>query len=492
MDKISNEIPETYSLSVAIIVSLNCFLVGSTLGIPWSFVQSGWAFSLIISLLVLAILYILAIMLLQVLSRMKILHHYSNKGYTIRPVPLKDLFTDKPQGNYIFMENEEEENQKLVIEENEIPKNYKYDFTILCKVLLGRNFEIVFICVLVTTFLVFAMSCTSGFAAAMVSTIPIGPFDTCDIYQESSFYENCRYKYIFYVFIFLLLTMFLSLFFHFYEHKNLQITTCFIRLFMIFLMIGTALSAYLQDKDIDSDNSADVSSKAFNLPGFGVTSAIMYFTIGGHIIIPDLIQPLKNKEKNVIPMITFVLIISWILCITFGLTLSLTVSDIEPQITLNWKNYSNGENPSDREWWAYIVDVVISIFPAIDILSQIFISVTNISDNIIAVTYKDLKTFDVDKSLVFKIRIVIILISTIIPMIFFDLGFLLAITGNLIITFNIFTINPAALASLTLVPQKCPYDNFISKKSFIIVFFIITSAFIVVQWTSFFIFAFAS
>lgn len=485
MDKISNEIPETYSLTAAIIVTLNNFLIGSTLGIPWGFVQSGWAFSLIISLIILSILYILAIMLIQVLSRMKILHHYSNKGYKILPVPLKELFTDKPQGNYIFMENDEEDDQKLIVQDDEIPKNFKYDFTIMCKILLGRNFEIVFICVLVTTFLVFLMSCTSGFAAAMVSTIPIGPLDTCDIYQESSFYESCRYKYIFYVFIFLLLTMFLSLFFHFSEHKKLQITACFIRIFIFTLMIATALIAYFQDKDIDSDDSAEASLKAFNFLGFGVTSSIIYFTIGAHILIPEMIQPLKNKEKNVLPMIIIVLTLSWIICVAFGMSLSLTVSDIEPQITLNWQNYSNGEDPSDREWWTYIVDVVISIFPAVDILSMIFIAVTNISDNIIAVTYKDLKSFDVDKLFALKVRAVIIVISTIIPMVFFDLGYLLAITGNLVITFNIFSIIPMALASLTLVPQRCPYDNFVSKRIFIIIFFIIVLVFAIALWISF-------
>jgi amino acid permease len=263
----------------------------------------------------------------------------------------------------------------------------------------------------------------------------------------------------------------LSLFFHFTEHKNMIITCCFLRILVILTMIVTAIYSYTQGQELDSDEDLSVSSSDFDLYGIGVTSSIMFLTIGYHILIPEMIQPLKNKEKNAVPMVLIVLTLGFLLSVALGITMCLTLSNIEQQITLNWKYYSNGENPSDRDWWAYIIDGVISVFPAIDVLSQIFLSVSNVTDNIVSVTYADLKQFDVD--------------STIVPLYFYDLGYFLSITGNLVVTMNVLFINSFALASLTLVPQKCPYDNFIASKKFITFYFILTSLFMIIEWVGF-------
>lgn len=486
--KIKNEIPETYSLSEAILVTLNCCIVGSIFGVPWGFSQSGWAFALGISIFIFIILCIFAVMVIQIISRMRILHGYSNQGYTIRPVPIKELFSDYPESRYIFKDNEEGDNIQLIAENIKNPLNYKYDFAIMCKVLLGKTLEKIMILLIICIVLTYLMSCTTSFASALVSLIPLGPLDTCDIYLEPSFSDSCRYKYMFFVFIFMVIATVLTLFFHFTEHKYLIITCCFLRIIVILTMIVTAIYSYTQDQELDSDEDLSVSPTAFNLYGIGVTSSIMFLTIGYHILIPEMIQPLKNKEKNAVPMILIVLTFGFILSVTLGITMCLTLSDVQQQITLNWKYYSNGKNPSDRDWWAYIIDGVISIFPAIDVISQIFLSVSNITDNIVSITYTDLKEFNVNEKFIFKVRILVIMISTLTPLYFYDLGYFLAITGNFVVTMNVLFISLFALASLTLVPQKCPYDNFITSKKFIIFFFIFTSLFMIIEWIGFIFF----
>ncbi|OMJ78635.1 hypothetical protein SteCoe_21512 [Stentor coeruleus] len=485
IEKIANEIPETYSLPVAILVTLNCCIVGSIFGVPWGFNQSGWAFALGISIFIFIILCILAIMVIQIISRMRILHGYSNQGYTIRPVPIKELFSNYPESRYIFKDNEEGDNVQLIPENIKNPLNYKYDFAIMSKILLGKALEKVMIFLIICIILAYLMGCTTGFASSLVSLIPIGPLDTCDIYLEPSFYDSCRYKYMFYVFVLFFISIVLSLFFHFTEHKYLIITCCLLRITVILTMIITAIYSYSKNEELDSDEELSVSSTSFELYGIGVTSSIMFLTIGYHILIPEMIQPLKNKEKNAIPMILIVLTLGFILSVALGITMCLTLNDVQQQITLNWKYYSNGKNPSDRDWWAYIIDAVISICPAIDVLSQIFLSVSNVTDNIVSVTYADLKEFDVDKKFIFKIRIIVIIVSTFIPLYFYDLGYFLSITGNFVVTMNVLFINSFALASLTLVPQKCPYDNFIASKKFTIFFFILTLLFMIVEWIGF-------
>ena len=243
-------------------------------------------------------------------------------------------------------------------------------------------------------------------------------------------------------------------------------------------MAVTSLIAIVSNTEIDSSNDLTSNVPMSDPTGLGVSITILYLTLGYHTLIPDIIHPLNNKKRNAESMIFYVFGISGFFVLLTGLSTIFAVEDVQRLSSLNWIEYSNGENDGEREWWTYAAGWIIGIFPAFDVTSVYSIMVENVVDNANAIRYHGLKDYSSDITWIFWAKVCVLVVTLVAPMYFYDLGLILAVagTGNLI--FILIFIGMFGIASLMLVPQKCGFDNFLTNLvvlRFLLIFYVLFS-----------------
>ncbi|OMJ79137.1 hypothetical protein SteCoe_20884 [Stentor coeruleus] len=165
---------EKDTLFESVLISVNCCVAGSIFGAPWGFAEAGWVLSLVLSVIALMAMISLGLIVLQVLSRMPYIHKYAKTGYKITPVSILDFFKNHPPEHYIIKSNDQSESTTALNPSSYVMQNIKYDFTLICKTLLGKKLERVLNFLIVANSLVFLIGCTSSFASSMTSLVPIG------------------------------------------------------------------------------------------------------------------------------------------------------------------------------------------------------------------------------------------------------------------------------------------------------------------------------
>ena len=460
----SLKVVEKDDLFSSVLISVNGCVAGSIFGVPWGYLQSGWLFSTCLAVLGFVIMMGLGFIVLQVLSRMPKIHALTSKGYKISHVPITDLFQTLPPEHYITVENRlSDENSSLLASEDPKDSNIKYDFTMICKTLLGKTMEKILNALLVFNSLVFLMGCTSTFATSMAGMVPVWSYKACDLYESPEFSSPCRYQYIFYILVFAVIVVCMTLVWHFSESRVYLETVCIARICVILIMSVTSLVAAISQTELDSDQEVDYQPVMVNLSGFGISVPIIYLTMGFHVLIPDILQPLQDKEKNSKKMIWYGFFISFCLIVLLGLTTIFGTEDVNRLSTLNWQNYSNGRGQDDKAWWTYGIVAIVSIFPAFDVTSIFSITAVNTVDNIIALKYQGLKDFTVDLTWIFWTRVVILTITLVVPMYFYDLGIIFALAGAINMLFILLFVVMFGIASVILIPQRCMFDNFLAN-----------------------------
>ncbi|OMJ82078.1 hypothetical protein SteCoe_17353 [Stentor coeruleus] len=470
--------------AATLFICINCSVAASIFGTPWAFVQVGWASALILSIIGVILLSLLGVVLIQVLTRMNVIKDYIGQGYTISHVPMTEIFRNMPKSNYIKTPNEISDNTPLLSTENHNDLFFSYELTLICRILLGGVMEKILSITIITTSTIFLMGCTSVFASSLVSVIPLGPMNTCNIFTDPSFENWCRYKYMVFVALFALITCTMTLFFHFTEQRWYLITVAFGRILAILLMAITSLIALGENQTLDDDESLKVDIEAFNREGVGIALPIIFLSMGFHIMIPELLEPLSNKAYS-IKVIVLTFFIAFCMIILLCLTTIFCLNNVKPLITLNWATYSNGVDPSDRAWWAYIIDGYVSLFPAVDVTSVFAILLCNSAANLNALSYETIDNKNNTNDDNFKGKVFLLCLTLILPMYFYDIGILFALAGCVNLIVLMFFISILGLASVTIVPEKCVFDNFLANKKVLIGVTICSMLILIYLWFSF-------
>lgn len=477
--------PKKISFFNALFICLNCAVGASIFGIPWSFTKVGWVFSIMLCLIGFAILSMVGVIFLQIISRMNKLKKYEEEGYVIAPVPFLELFQKNLPSKYIKNANEDAENFSLVSSKPSEPDVVKFDLILICRTLLGSKAEKVLIILIVFQNIIFSIGCTSTFASSLVSSIPIGRYDTCNIFINPSFADSCRYKYMFYILIFAVITIVMSMLLKMTDQQNYLTAVCIARIVVLLLMVITVLILIENDQDIEGDGELDPDLPLFEKTGFGIAAPIIFLSMGFHVLIPDLIESLEDKKKKAAKLILTTIFFALVLISIVGFCCIFGLNKPEPLITLNWKDYSNGEDLDDRVWWHYMVGGIISVFPAVDVTSIFALNIINCADNINSLRRKSIK-FDEDQTLtVLRIRAILLAIALILPIYFYDLGVVFALSGCFSMITVMCFIPAIGIASLILVPEKCCYDNFLTSKKIATYIFLFGVVFMIALWVNF-------
>ena len=96
------------------------------------------------------------------------------------------------------------------------------------------------------------------------------------------------------------------------------------------------------------------------------------------MIVKDRKENLFRIMNRAIPAVLF-------LYVCQGVLVGLALPDIKPISSLEFWDYTGGEDQDDVQWWAYVVRFVITLFPALDLMSIFPLYAIALADNFLSI-----------------------------------------------------------------------------------------------------------
>jgi hypothetical protein len=238
--------------------------------------------------------------------------------------------------------------------------------------------KIIYTILVLLTFETALAAHSTVFSASLTRNIPLPFAETCDVYQYEGFINECRWKYLVWLAIWLVIALALTII-GMSEQKVLQTLSTILRFVIIGLMFLTAVIALITDSPLRpiTDPTEDPS---FSFDGLGRSMSIVGFAAGYCLVVPPINRLLKDKNDalgaqfwtNI--MITFLLLIVGIV-----VGYELIGTEAPSQSSLAWAGYNAGLDP--RPWWTFVIEYVIILFPAINVLSTAPITAIAVAGN---------------------------------------------------------------------------------------------------------------
>lgn len=228
----TNIMLDKYGLSTGYFLSINAVVGAGFLAIPFVFANSGWLMSLVFMIYIALQSYYLAHELLEIMSRCEIVIRYEeNSKELIRP-SLKQILTgvkDNP-----LMENSRHHVHipSITHRRLDISENVRMIFGDK----IGKAYAIILICFMQGALTSYA----TIFASSFASNVPIGTLEKCDIYETSSYSDDCFKNYWIYLVVYAIFMCYLSLK-GLKEQKWLQSILTIMRFVIIFMILFGAI-----------------------------------------------------------------------------------------------------------------------------------------------------------------------------------------------------------------------------------------------------------
>lgn len=161
----------------------------------------------------------------------------------------------------------------------------------------------------------------------------------------------------------------------------------FFRILIFSTIIITSFAAIANDYELEDDGVNNADPDLVNLSGIGYLIPIIYLSTFYHNSLPTTTQFIKDKKVNLPIIVNFTMVTIFVLFSTLGLVTNFAIEDVEKMITLNWRNYSAGDDPDNRAWWCYLIAYIVVLLPALEIASIFPIIATNLCDNVMSYQY---------------------------------------------------------------------------------------------------------
>ena len=177
-----------FGLWTGYIFAINSIVGAGFLGIPWAYDNAGWLFCLFYQIFISMQSYLLSLQILESISRAEVLLQRLEKGETLPVLSFKQLLAKSH--SYKLLQS----NSRLIISDRLIT------CADLCKLAFGKRIGTLYLVFLFLSMVGTMVTYASIFSSLFTSNVPLGTLSTCNIYQYSSFLNDCRYKYWFYLF----------------------------------------------------------------------------------------------------------------------------------------------------------------------------------------------------------------------------------------------------------------------------------------------------
>jgi amino acid permease len=355
---------------------VNTVVGAGFLSIPFAYLTGGWLLALCLQAgcIVLGLLY--SYMVLETTSRIASIDFLKLEGCALPPIGFKGLFKEAPQ--------------PLI--ERKIPaprlSQQQYDMSEMTDMLLGKAWGYFYLISLSVLFFGGLIAYTSIFGTSFVANIPLGTEGTCNVYKESSYSGNCRWKYMIFVVIYGAFMVYFTIV-GLKKQWWMQIVLTFMRFLVMGLVIICCIVAIAGRSRLSSGKENYVTMPPLaDFSQLGSVFPILLFSCLYQTNIPNIAVHIKDKRKNlprILVLITFTLLTLYIL---LGLVAPAADSGLSSMVTLSFRNYTAGDNNKDGREWAYIIEYIVVIFPALDVFSIFPIIAITLADNISAMFFK--------------------------------------------------------------------------------------------------------
>lgn len=444
-ESLAHEI-EQFSLLTGYVYAINSVIGAGFLSIPWAYENAGWLFSFSFQMVVSIQCYFLAMQLLECMSRTEVLLRIQEEGGCIRQLTVKDIFIQHYKTTLIPAPN-----LTPVITHRIIT------ITDIVKVVAGPKLGMLHLILMFTFQMGIMTAYASIFATSFSSNVPIGPWSTCDIYNTSGFFTTCRVKYWIFLMIFGIFSIYMTVK-GIQEQKIMQQCMSVLRFAVILTIIITSIYDIASHSNNENDDYNDTDLPPAIRPVYiGHAIPILLFASLYHQNISCISEAVKDKPKN-LPMIQILTIITCtILYSVLGIITSIAIDDVPSLTSLSYRNYSAGHSKNNRPGWTYIIEYIVVIAPALDVLSGFPVQALNISNSII--NWRNSGIIEENnKNFVYITRFLVAFFPIFISFFIYDLGSILDWVGLIGILIIIIPIPLLHLATKILVAGNSHYD----------------------------------
>jgi hypothetical protein len=231
-----------------------------------------------------------------------------------------------------------------------------------------------------------------------------------------------------------------------------------LRFVVLFLIIITCIVDISGHKENDGDgyNSAEVPPLIHPL-NIGHAIPIILFASAYQVHIPTISDSISNKEKNLKTINLMAVLTCFVFYTLLGILAAIAIEDVPSMASLAYRNYTAGSSQDNRAGWTYLVEYLIIISPALDVLTAYPIKALTISDSIITWRFGG-DMSKVEKKKIVGIRFFIAFFPLVISFLVFNLGTILDWVGLLGFLIIHIPIPLFHIAMKHLVPGKSVYE----------------------------------
>lgn len=355
---------------------VNTVVGAGFLSIPFAYLTGGWLLALFLQTgcILLGLLY--SYMVLETTSRITSIDFLKLEGCVLPPIGFKGLFRPAPQ--------------PLI--ERKIPPprlgQQQYDMSEMTDMLLGKAWGYFYLVSLSILFFGGLIAYTSIFGTSFVANVPLGTESTCDVYKESSYAGNCRWKYMIFVVIYGAFMVYFSIV-GLKKQWWMQIILTFMRFVVMGLVIVCCIVAIAGRSRLSSGKENYVTMPPLaDFSQLGSVFPILLFSCLYQTNIPNIAVHIKDKKKTLPRILVLITITLLTLYVTLGLLAPAADSGLSSMVTLSFRNYTAGNNNKDGRYWAYVIEYIVVIFPALDVFSIFPIIAITLADNMAAMFFK--------------------------------------------------------------------------------------------------------
>eukprot|EP01029_Cantina_marsupialis_P005804 TRINITY_DN163010_c0_g1_i1.p1 TRINITY_DN163010_c0_g1~~TRINITY_DN163010_c0_g1_i1.p1 ORF type:complete len:525 (+),score=85.41 TRINITY_DN163010_c0_g1_i1:54-1628(+) len=359
-----------FSFLTGICFSVNNIVGSGVLSTPYAFNTAGYMVSLVMLLVVTFFCDLSKTFQLESMARAEGKMDYEKHRSPVH----QPLLSSKDKKTYIqsfsTASRASFDSRMLYPDPNFAIKLRKFELTELCYMFGGASAKIMFILSISANLLGSLWAYSSIFSQAF------------EEYSPLSFFGN---KYHLGLIVFAIIVIPLACM-ELKEQIVVQIIMSIMRFVNILLMVGTVVIAMISKGDHFSNiggrsthevHAADYSGLIKLLPIIGLSQVF-------HSSIPVIAQSTKSK-KNLSKMFRTTFVLTFLLYASCGLILSLYFgSDVENSCNLNWKHYTAGYNSGEKLLWVRVIEYVVVLFPAVDVLSAFPLAAISLGNNFLS------------------------------------------------------------------------------------------------------------
>lgn len=390
------------------------FLINSTVGagfltIPWTYEKAGWVYSLILQLLTTLLSILLAYQLIEIMAKVEVIIKMRENG---------KLSTDI--NNLSLILQKQINSEELIPSANKPELTYRrLDIVELVRILFGNRAAQVYFILLFILQQGICVAYSSIFASSFASAVPLGPSGTCNIYESSSFWNDCRWKYWTYLSIFSVCMIYFTIK-GFQEQIWMQSIMSFMRFAVILLVLTTCLYHISTHTSLDSSDYNPIDPPpVFDYQYLGFSLPVIMVASMFHLNVSNICEFLKEREKLLPKVLVMTAVTSGVVYLLLGIIVSFAVESVESLSILAYRNYTGGYDT--RHWWSYMIEYIIVIFPALDVFSSYPLQSILLSNSLITMHYGTIPVDFLPRNRVVIYKLLGCLPSLLIAFIFYDL-----------------------------------------------------------------------